>query len=105
MWISSVTVTNGTSRCSCTSGSPALRAVSTRAAGNRVKRGPSSTTSAAIPRSASVRTNVCIRDSLSSEAMFGTSPACTQRTVRPSRSAPARISGSPLRSPGSSSAR
>ena len=37
--------------------------------------------------------------------MFGTSPACTQRTVRPSRSAPATTSGSPLRSPGSSSAR
>src|SRR3954470_10415476 len=37
--------------------------------------------------------------------MCGTSPACTQRTVRCSRSAPARISGSPLRRPGSSSAR
>ncbi|GGX11176.1 hypothetical protein GCM10010383_46740 [Streptomyces lomondensis] len=37
--------------------------------------------------------------------MCGTSPACTHRTVRPSRSAPASTSGSPLRSPGSSSAR
>ncbi len=37
--------------------------------------------------------------------MWGTSPACTQRTVRPSRSAPASTSGSPPRSPGSSSAR
>ncbi|MDF3149192.1 hypothetical protein [Streptomyces sp. T21Q-yed] len=41
----------------------------------------------------------------SREAMWGTSPACTQRTVRPSRSAPAMTSGSPLRRPGSSSAR
>ncbi|GDY73003.1 hypothetical protein SAV31267_024880 [Streptomyces avermitilis] len=37
--------------------------------------------------------------------MFGTSPACTQRTVRCSRSAPASTSGRPLRSPGSSRAR
>ncbi len=115
-----MTATNGTSRCSCTSGSPAARAVSTSAAGSRVKRGPSSTTSAAMPRSASVRTNArcsagrvprpypVVSSSsppLSSEAMLGTSPACTQRTVRCMRSAPARISGRPLRSPGSSRAR
>ncbi len=37
--------------------------------------------------------------------MLGTSPAWTQRTVRFSRSAPATTSGSPARSPGSSSAR
>src|SRR5690606_16608754 len=37
--------------------------------------------------------------------MLGTSPACTQRTVRSSPPVPATTSGSPLRRPGSSSAR
>ncbi len=36
--------------------------------------------------------------------MLGASPACTQRTMRSSRSAQVSTSGSPPRSPGSSSA-